>query len=221
MFRNCKRTLNDLADCYGCFSIFYAFQPSDCQTTFCNSSSTYFQPIIENILSLLLLSRKNVKHFLFCFLFCKEMLSIGWCWCLRRCAEPAHITLDRKTWFKTLVAKSWKLIFSFKAQEDGVVRPISLVTRPIPFKWIYKANSFVLIWKFKICKITSLHNLDIQPLFNLDDLWCNWSYCWYKVTYFAPLERKYSPILVSQHVIKSKYRFSSRMLDTFICHIHI
>ena len=141
------------------FQFFYAFQPSNCQTTFCNSSSTYFQPTIENILSLLLLSRKNVKHFYVFFLFCKEMLYIGWCWCLRRCAEPAHITLDRKTWFKTLVAKSWKLIFSFKAQEDGVVRPIPLVTRPIPFKWIYKAYSFVLLWKFKICNITSLHNL--------------------------------------------------------------
>ena len=112
------------------------------------------------------------------------MISICWCWCLRRCAEPAHITLDRKTWFKTLVAKSWKLIFSFKAQEDGVVRPISLVTRPIPFKWIYKANSFVLLWKFKICKITSLHNLDIQPLVNLDDL------CIYHWLFVIPTERR-------------------------------
>ena len=119
--------------------------------------------------------QEKMSNIFMFFLFCKEMLSIGWCWCLRRCAEPAHITLDRKTWFKTLVAKSWKLIFSFKAQEDGVVRPIPLVTRPIPFKWIYKAYSFVLLWKFKICNITSLHNLanvfqDIQPLVNLDDL---------------------------------------------------
>ena len=117
------------------------------------------------------------------------MISICWCWCLRRCAEPAHITLDRKTWFKTLVAKSWKLIFSFKAQEGGVVRPISLVTRPIPFKWIYKANSFVLLWKFKICNITSLHDLanvfqDIQPLVNLDDL------CIYHWLFVIPTERR-------------------------------
>ena len=152
--------------------------------TICNSSSTYLHPTIENLLSLLLLSRKNMKHLekFFLLLSYKEMLSI--CWCLRRCAEPAHITLDRKTWFKTLVAKSWKLIFSFKAQEGGVVRPISLVTRPIPFKWIYKANSFVLIWKFKICKITSLHNLDIQPLVNLDDL------CIYHWLFVIPTERR-------------------------------